>query len=158
VPDFLPDSAPAATTALGGDPLSGGIDPRGPRFAAAVTSAVLALAVVTASPWVLAVQVVIFAVGSLFGVGRSPYGWLYRVFVRPRLGPPVELEDPALPRFAQTVGLVVTGVALVLALVGMPFAVEVGAGLAFVAAFLNASIGFCLGCQIYLLLVRARSA
>ena len=30
------------------------------------------------------------------------------------------------------------------------------AALAFIAAFLNAAFGYCLGCQIYLLLVRAR--
>jgi len=134
-----------------------GIDPRGPRFAAAVTSVVLAVVVLTGSVWLLAGQVAVFAAGSLFGVGRSPYGWLYRRLVRPRLGPPSELEDPAPPRFAQTVGLAVTGVALLLGLAGVPYAVEVGGALAFVAAFLNASIGLCLGCRIYLLLPRRRA-
>ncbi len=37
----------------------------------------------------------------------------------------------------------------------MPAALPIAAALAFVAAFLNAAFGYCLGCQIYLLLVRA---
>jgi hypothetical protein len=78
--------------------------------------------------------------------------------VRPRLGPPTELEDPRPPRFAQTVGLVVTGAGLVLALLGVPWSVEISAALALVAAFLNAAFGLCLGCELYLLLKRSRIA
>ena len=104
-----------------------GIDPRGPRFAAGITSVVLAVTVLTGSVWLLAAQVAVFAVGSLFGVQRSPYAWLYRRAVRPRLGPPAELEDPAPPRFAQTVGLTVTGIALLLAIAGVEDVVRAGA-------------------------------
>ena len=80
---------------------------------------------------------------------------LFRRSIRPRLAPPAEREDPAPPTFAQGVGLVVTGLGLVLHLVGVPYALPVAAALAFVAAFLNSVFGYCLGCQIYLLLVRA---
>jgi len=149
----MADAPPAAVPATGAP---AGIDPRGPRFAAGITAVVLAVTVLTGSAWLLAAQVAVFAVGSLFGVQRSPYAWLYRRAVRPRLGPPAELEDPAPPRFAQTVGLTVTGIALLLAIAGVDLAVEIGAGLAFVAAFLNASVNYCLGCQLYLLLLRAR--
>jgi hypothetical protein len=134
-----------------------GIDPRGPRVAAGVTAVVLAVAILTGSVWVLAFQTLVFAVATVAGLQYSPYGWLYRTLVRPRLGPPAELEDPAPPRFAQGVGLAVTGVALVLALAGVDPAVEIGAGLAFVAAFLNAAFGLCLGCELYLFLVRLRA-
>jgi hypothetical protein len=134
-----------------------GIDPRGPRFAAAITSAVLAVTLLTGSAWVLAAQVLVFAISAARGVQRSPYSWLYRKVVRPRLAPPAALEDPAPPRFAQAVGLAVTGVALLLAVLRVPLAVEAGAGLAFLAAFLNATVNYCLGCQLYLLLVRARA-
>lgn len=130
------------------------IDPRGPRVTAGITAVVLAVAVLTGNRWVLAAQVVVFAVGALLGVTASPYGLVFRRLVRPRLGPPQELEDPRPPRFAQTVGLVVTAVGLVLALVGVPWAVEVSAGLALVAAVLNAVFGLCLGCELYLLLRR----
>ena len=49
----------------------------------------------------------------------------------------------------------VTGLGLLLFVLGVPFALPIAAALAFVAAFLNAAFGYCLGCQIYLLLVRA---
>jgi hypothetical protein len=134
------------------------IDPRGPRFAAAITAVVLAVALLTGSIWVLAVQVVVFATGALRGVGAAPYGWVYRTLVRPRLGPPGEREDARPPRFAQTVGLVVTGLGLVLALAGVPWAVEISAGLGLIAAFLNSVFGLCLGCELYLWAKRARVA
>jgi hypothetical protein len=133
-----------------------GIDPRGPRFAAAVTAVVLAVAVLTGSVWVLAFQFLVFAVAAVLGLQYSPYGWVYRTFVRPRLGPPSELEDPAPPRFSQAVGLVVTGAGVVAALAGVDAAVEVAGTLAFIAAFLNAAFGLCLGCELYLLIARLR--
>jgi hypothetical protein len=128
------------------------IDPRGPRFGAACTAVLLAVAVLTGSIWVLAVQVVVFALGAGLGVSRSPYGYLFKTLVRPRLSPPSELEDPAPPRFAQMVGLFVTALGLLLALLNVPAAVEVSAAVAFVAAFLNAAVGYCLGCEMYLFL------
>jgi hypothetical protein len=133
-----------------------GIDPRGPRFAAWITMVVLALAFLLDSAWVLGFQVLVFAVAAVAGLQWSPYAWLYRTLVRPRLGPPAELEDPAPPRFAQAVGLFVAGLGLVCAIAGVDLAVEVGAGLAFVAAALNAIFGLCLGCELYLLLARLR--
>jgi hypothetical protein len=134
-----------------------GIDPRGPRFGAGLTSVVLAIAVLTGSVWVLAAQVLVFALTYLFGPARSPYGYLFRTFVRPRLSPPSELEDPAPPRFAQLVGLLVTGIGLGFALAGVDAAVEVSAALALIAAFLNAAFGLCLGCELYLALARFRT-
>lgn len=134
-----------------------GIDPRGPRFGALVTAVVLAATVLTGSVWLLAVQTAVFAVGAFAGIGASPYGWLFRTLVRPRLAPPAELEDPRPPTFSQLVGLVVTGAGLVLALLGVGGAVVVAAALAFVAAFLNAAFGLCLGCELYLLLARLRA-
>jgi Domain of unknown function (DUF4395) len=134
------------------------IDPRGPRFAAGITTVVLAITLLTGSVWLLAVQVAVFAIGAVWGVAASPYGWVYRTVVRPRLGPPGELEDPRPPRFAQTVGLIVTGVGLVLAAAGVPWAVEISAGLGLIAAFLNAFFGLCLGCELYLRLKRPRVA
>lgn len=129
------------------------VDPRGPRFAAALTSAVLAVVLVTGDSWVLLAQTVVFALGV---AGRSPYAWAYRRAVRPRLGPPAQLEDARPLRFAQAVGLGFAVVALLGAAAGLP-ALSLGAtGAAFGAAFLNAAFGICLGCETYLLLLRAR--
>jgi hypothetical protein len=135
------------------------IDPRGPRFGAAVSATILAAAVLAGGGLVgtvlLAVAAALFAVGIVRGVSRSVQGWAFRRWVRPRLAAPAELEDAAPPRFAQGVGLAVslTGLALSPAL---PSAVPVAAAFALVAAFLNAAFGFCLGCEMYLLLRRVR--
>lgn len=139
-----------------------GIDPRSPRFGAAITALLLlvdlflALTGATVAAAVLLLLIAaLFTWGAFAGVRRHPYGLLYRVAVRPRLAPPTELEDPAPPTFAQGVGLVVTGLGLLLFVLGVPAALPIAAALAFVAAFLNAVFAYCLGCQIYLLLVRA---
>lgn len=84
----------------------------------------------------------------------APWGVLYRRLIQPRLAPPTELEDPRPPRFAQGVGLVVTGVGVLLHLAGVPLALPIAAAMAFVAAFLNAAFGVCLGCMMYLGLQR----
>ena len=133
---------------------AGLIDPRGQRFAAAITSAMLALTLIlgpTAGLWVLIVQTLVFAAGSLLGLQYSPWGLLYRGLVRPRLGPPEELEDARPPRFAQTVGLAFAVVGLIGAVAGLPTLFYVAIGFALVAALLNAIFNFCLGCEIYLL-------
>lgn len=128
------------------------VDPRGLRFSAGVTATVLAIALATANVWLLAAQAVVFAIGAVAGVRRSPYGLLFTRLVRPRLNAPAELEAPAPARFAQAVGLAFALVALAGFLAGATFLGLVATGLAFVAAFLNAAFGFCLGCEVYLLI------
>lgn len=130
------------------------IDARGPRFGAAVTTAVLAVALITRNPWTLAWQTAAFTLGAAGGVGRSPYGVLFRTLVRPRLGPPTEFEAAEPPRFAQAVGLVLAGLGLVGLTVGPAWLGLAATGAALAAAFLDAAFGHCLGCEMYLLLKR----
>ncbi|MDX3096084.1 DUF4395 domain-containing protein [Streptomyces sp. ME19-03-3] len=130
------------------------IDARGPRFGASLTAAVLAAVLVTGSPWLLAVQALVFAVGAAAGVQYSPYGLLYRVAVRPRLGPPAETEDPAPPRFAQAVGLAFAVLGLAGYATGLVWLGLAATACALAAAFLNAVFGYCLGCEMYLVLRR----
>ncbi|WP_194422543.1 DUF4395 domain-containing protein [Microbacterium abyssi] len=177
-----------------------GIDPRGPRFAATITSVLLLAAVVlglvglstaqdaaafgwfayqpladaTFVPggiWAITqasiaqraldpgfLLLLVIALLFLWGVvspRTAPWGVVFRRFVRPRLPARTELEDPRPPRFAQGVGLAVVVIGLALHLAGLPLALPIAAGAAFIAAFLNAAFAFCLGCQIYLLLQRA---
>ncbi|WP_431804199.1 DUF4395 domain-containing protein [Microbacterium sp. bgisy203] len=180
-----------------------GIDPRGPRFAASITSVLLLTATLLAligsstakadvasfgwfayqpltgrdfafvagKSWLLPqlsvaqraadpgflllLVIALLFVWGLLSPRTQPWSVLYRRFVQPRLAPPTELEDPRPPRFAQGVGLLVTIVGLILHLAGVPWALVIAAALAFVAAFLNAVFGLCLGCQLYLLLQRA---
>ena len=132
------------------------VDVRGPRFGAWVTTVVLVVVLLTGNGWLLAVQAVVFAVGGLAGLRYAPYGLLFRVLVAPRLGPVTEREAEAPPRFAQLVGLVFALVGTVGYLAGAPVLGAVATGLALVAALLNAAVGFCLGCELYLLARRAR--
>ncbi|WES65826.1 DUF4395 domain-containing protein [Microbacter sp. GSS18] len=159
-----------------------GIDPRGPRFTAAITSVLLlvdvflgltglatsrsadgAWALPAASlaervldpAFLLLLVLVLLFVWGVASPRTAPWGALYRAAVQPRLTPPTEFEDPRPPRFAQGVGLFVTAIGLVLQLVGVPWALPIAAAMAFIASFLNAAFGLCLGCQLYLLLQRA---
>jgi hypothetical protein len=135
------------------------LDPRGPRFAAWVTTGVLVVILVLAfaAPLVAGIlallQTVVFAIGALAGPRYGPYGLVFRSLVAPRLGRPDELEPAAPVRFAQAVGLVFTAVATVALLAGGTAGVVVGViatAFALIAAFLNAAFGLCLGCEVYL--------
>lgn len=138
-----------------------GIDPRGPRFVAALTVVVVAAALLAPAPVgpaLAVVQAVLFAVGAARGVQHTPQSWLFRTLVRPRLAAPSHLEDPAPPRFAQAVGLVFAVVAVVGFAAGATLVAQVALGFALAAAVLNSVFGFCLGCELYLLLKRATTA
>jgi hypothetical protein len=132
------------------------VDPRGLRFAAGLTTVVLAATLITGNPWPLAVQTLVFAVSVGLGVQASPYGLVFKRLVRPRLGPPSELEDAAPPRFAQLVGLAFAVVGLAGYLSGATTVGVVATAFAVVAAFVNAAVGLCLGCEAYLLVQRIR--
>ena len=129
------------------------IDPRGPRFGAAITTLVFAAALLlgpTNGLVLVALQALVFACGAILGLRFAPYGALYRTAIRPRLGPPSELEDERPPRFAQGVGLIFAVVALLAGLVGLDPIFYAAVGMALAAAFLNAAFNFCLGCEMYL--------
>ena len=157
---------------------AGNIDPRGPRVSAAITSLLLIVTIflalignstssaLSATPlvqriadpaFILLLVVALLFAWSLVSARTQPLSAFFRTVVQPRLTPPTEWEDPRPPRFAQGVGLVVVGIGLVLQIVGVPWGLPVAAAAAFIAAFLNAAVGFCLGCEIYLLLARVRS-
>ena len=141
--------------------MSAQIDPRGPRFGAAITTGVLAVTLLTlpatTGTVLLAAQTVVFAIGAFVGLHAQPYGILFRKVVRPRLGAPGELEAVEPPTFAQLVGFLFTAVALVAIAVGSN-TVAIGAvALALGAAFLNAAFGICLGCEMYVIGQRLRN-
>ncbi|HMR50344.1 MAG TPA: DUF4395 domain-containing protein [Arachnia sp.] len=137
------------------------IDPRGPRFGAAITAVLLTATLILGpgSPVgvaLLLIQTVAFGLGALVGLDAQPWGIAYRRLVRPRLKPPAELEDPRPPRFAQGVGLVFALLAVAGLLPALTPLFFVATGFALFAAVLNAVFGFCLGCEVYLLGARLR--
>ena len=139
-----------------------GIDPRGPRFGASITAVLLLVTIGLAlsaqglaATVLFAVITALFGWGAFAGIQRHPYGLLFTRLVRPRLAAAAELEDPVPPTFAQGIGFAIAVIGLVLQLVGVEYGLVIAASAAFIAAFLNAVFAYCLGCQVYLLLVRA---
>ena len=133
------------------------IDARGPRFGAAVTSLILAVALLTHSTLVVALSFLFFLTGGLRGPQFTPQGLFYKKFIKPRLSGETPTEDVRPPRFAQQIGLIFTTVALVAGLASWSALFTVAVSLCLAAALLNAVFDFCLGCEIYLLSVRLRS-
>jgi len=134
------------------------IDARGPRWSAAITTVVLAIALVTSNVWVIAFQAVVFAIGALRGPQFTPYAFIFKSLIKPRLKLPVTFEDVRPPQFAQAVGLGFALVAVIASVTGAGGVFTVAVAFALAAAFLNAAFNFCLGCQMYLLILRARTA
>jgi len=133
------------------------IDARGPRFGAVITTTVLAIALVTQNKWILLAQGLVFAIGALRGPQFTPYGLIFKNFIKPRLSQPGPTEDVRPPKFAQTVGLAFAAVGIISAFTGADLVFTVAVGFALGAAFLNAAFNYCLGCEMYLLLVRLTS-
>ena len=125
------------------------IDPRGPRFAAWITTLVLAAVLITESATLLAAQAAVFALGA---GGRNPYALFWKAFLKRT--PPTELEDARPPRFAQAVGLAFAIAGLVGFATGITVLALGATAAALAAALLNAAFGICLGCEMYLIFKR----
>ena len=141
------------------------IDPRGHRFNAVPTAIVIAAAIVTLEPLpkvaaaLVVFQLAIFLIGGFHNLQASPYAQFFKRVIRPRIGPPTEWENAAPPAFSQVVGsvfLAVTVIALVIP--GGTVVAYLSLSLALVAALLNATVGLCLGCELYLLLQRLQTS
>ena len=131
------------------------VDPRGPRFGAAITTVVLAVILLTIPSSVatvlLGIQSVVFALGAFVGLHAQPYGIIYRKLVLPRITKPLILEAVEPPQFAQFVGFLFAATGLIALLAGAEVVATIAVGFALGAAFLNAAFNFCLGCEMYLI-------
>jgi hypothetical protein len=133
------------------------IDVRGPRFSATLTVIVLAIALATQNVWVLAFQALVFAIGAIRGPQFTPYAFIFKRIVKPRLRGEVVTEDSRPPQFAQSVGFIFALVGLLGAAIGSVPVFSVAVGFALAAAFLNSVFNYCLGCEMYLLVLRIRT-
>jgi hypothetical protein len=133
------------------------IDARGPRFGAAITTTVLAVALVTQNKWVLLAQGLVFLIGAVRGPQFTPYGLIYKNVVKPRLSKVGPTEDVRPPKFAQAVGFIFALVGTIGAFAGADLVFTIATGFALAAAFLNSAFNYCLGCEMYLLIVRFTS-
>lgn len=138
------------------------VDVRGPRFAAWISTTVLALTLglsafsAPAAAVILSVQAVVFAITAWRGPRDSPYGLVFRKLVAPRLGPVTQREPVPPLKFAQLVGFVFAVIGVAGFAAAAPLLGAIATGFALFAAFLNAAFGICLGCQLYPLVARLR--
>ncbi len=130
------------------------IDARGPRFSATITTLVLATALVTHNVWVLVAQGLVFLIGATRGPQFTPYGLLFKNLIKPRLSKIAPTEDVRPPKFAQAVGLAFALLGIFGVVVDRSLIFAGATSLALAAAFLNAAFNYCLGCEMYLLIVR----
>jgi hypothetical protein len=134
------------------------IDARGPRWSALLTVIVLSVALVTSNVWVATFQAAVFAIGALRGPQFTPYALFFKRVIKPQLKSATAFEDVRPPQFAQSVGLIFAVVAVIGSITGIGAIFTVAIAFALAAAFLNAAFNFCLGCEMYLLILRARSS
>jgi hypothetical protein len=132
------------------------IDARGPRFSAVLTVLVLASALATQSLPLIAFQLAVFLIGATKGPQFTPYAFLFKALIKPRLKSEFTPEDVRPPQFAQAVGFVFAAFAVAGLLSGVTIVFTVATSFALAAAFLNAAFNYCLGCEFYLILLRAR--
>jgi len=132
------------------------IDPRGPRTNQAVLSVALVIGFMFGARWVAPVFALVLFLGAAFGPSYGPVLRFFQVVIKPRLDPPSELEDPRPPRFAASVGVAFLSASSVAFAMG---AGTVGWVLTLIVAALAALAaisGICVGCEMYVLLVRLR--
>jgi hypothetical protein len=134
-------------------------DPVNEVSARVVAAGVVVLGLATIAldqPWLIAVIAYGFVARVLTGPTLSPLGLLATRVITPRLGAAPRLVPGPPKRFAQGMGAVFSATAAVLALAfGLEGAAYGVLGLLLVAASLEAAFGFCLGCQVFALLMRA---
>jgi hypothetical protein len=133
-------------------PAARSIDPRGQRFGAGVSAAILGLAFALGLPWLAALVGVNLAVSAAFGTRLFLPGRAWPAVRRAlRLGPPAELEHEYPPRFAQALGATSIGLGAVAFVLG---AAPVGwllVGAVAALQVLLAATGICVGCRLYVL-------
>ena len=118
-------------------------------------SATLALSLTGRDHWLwLTVPIALgFIARVLSGPRLSPLGQVATKIIAPRLGKPRLVPGPP-KRFAQGIGSVVTVAAVVVLALGQQVATQALLGLMIVAAGLEATFAFCIGCRVFAGLMR----
>jgi hypothetical protein len=129
------------------------VDDHAARTVATIVIVLAVAALATSSWWIAPILAAGFALRVLFGPRVSPAALVATRLVAPRLHPPVIVPGPP-KRFAQAIGLVVTGGATVAWLLGAHGVVAALLGVIIVAATLEAVFAFCLGCWAFAQLMR----
>jgi hypothetical protein len=131
------------------------VNEKAARVVAAVVAALAAAALASGVLWLLIPLAYGFWARVLTGPKLSPLGWAAQNLIAPRLGPGKLVPGPP-KRFAQAIGAAISSAALVVALVaGMHAAADALLALLLAAATLESVFGYCLGCRVFALLMRA---
>lgn len=127
------------------------VHPLAPRFAQAITGVLCLEALVFGTPLAVVVALGLVLL-SLAGPRWSPVAWLFR-----RIAPPPGELEPAAPvRFSQGLAAIFLTLALALMALGFAAAGWVVVGMVSAIALISAVSGFCIGCEVYRLLLASR--
>jgi hypothetical protein len=131
------------------------VNEKAARVVAGVVLITVLVILATGAYWLLIPLAYGFWARVLTGPTLSPLGWMAQNLIAPRLGAKTPVAGPP-KRFAQGMGAAMATLALILWLVvGSHVATDVVLGLFVVAAGLESIVGYCLGCQVFGLLMRA---
>jgi hypothetical protein len=131
------------------------VNEKAARVVAGCVAIVALVALATSARWLLVPLALGFWARVLTGPTLSPLGQLATRVVAPRLGPPKVVSGPP-KRFAQALGATMTTVgAIAWVGFGLGMLADVLLALLLVAATLESVFAFCVGCQIFGLLMRA---
>jgi Domain of unknown function (DUF4395) len=132
------------------------VNEKAARVVAGVVLATVVAILAAGAYWLLIPLAYGFWARVLTGPKLSPLGWTAQNVIAPRLGPKKPVPGPP-KRFAQGMGAAMATLALIFWLVvGSDAAAAVVLGLFVVAAGLESIFGYCLGCQVFGLLMRTR--
>jgi hypothetical protein len=131
------------------------VNEKAARVVAGVVLITALVTLVTGAYWLLIPLAYGFWARVLTGPTLSPLGWTAQNLIAPKLGAKKPVAGPP-KRFAQGMGAAMATLALIFWLVvGSHAATDVVLGLFVVAAGLESIFGYCLGCQVFGLLMRA---
>jgi hypothetical protein len=131
------------------------VNEKAARTVAFVVMLLAALTLATSAYWLLVLLAYGFIARVLTGPTLSPLGTLASRVLAPRLGPEKPVAGPP-KRFAQGIGATLTTAAAVASLgFGAYGVADVLLAALVLAAGLESVLGYCLGCQIFALLIRA---
>jgi Domain of unknown function (DUF4395) len=130
------------------------VNEKAARVVAGGAAVIALVALVASAQWLLIGLALGFWARVLTGPKLSPLALLATRVVAPRLGAPKEVAGPP-KRFAQGMGAAITTLGSLAWLLGLGTVADVLLAMLLVAATLESVFAYCLGCQIFGLLMRA---
>lgn len=125
------------------------------RITAGVMAVLCWVQVGIRSEWLMGCVALSFLLRLAFGPRVDPVAFAVTRFARPRLRVAARLTPGPPKRFAQLIGTLLTAGAFLAGLGGATLAETVIAGIVATFATVESVFGFCAGCQVFALLMRA---